>query len=114
MKKNIRLLFYWQKETTLQKVKLFESFSKNKQTKKFLIKDFALALIEKFFALNSDFYISILRISGNINQIAHHLNSGNYIIDDKKFFESAEDIKQAAQEMTKITHYIKQEMEQII
>lgn len=49
--------------------------------------------IEKFLEVNSEVYLSLSRVTGNINQLAHHLNAGNFVADSNDFFKTADELK---------------------
>lgn len=52
-----------------------------------------LAQIEEIIVMNSQILLDISRVTGNLNQIAYHLNAGNFISDDTKFYETSGELK---------------------
>lgn len=50
--------------------------------------------LERFLEVNSEVYLSLSRVTGNINQIAYHLNSGNFDANPDDFFRSADELKE--------------------
>ncbi|GAA7257985.1 hypothetical protein HpCK38_15950 [Helicobacter pylori] len=68
------------------------------QTMRDLIKkravDKKMKEFEKMFEIYSEIYLDLSRVCGNINQIAHHLNTGNFIADPVLFFQQADKMKE--------------------
>lgn len=90
----------------LERISKRRKMSKNRIIRELVKKrglDKRILKIEKLFEINADIILSLSRVTGNINQIAHHLNSGNFIADPKEFFEVADELKIISKEFLKIS-----------
>lgn len=48
---------------------------------------------EKAFEVFAEIYLVMSRVCGNLNQLAHHLNAGNFVADSNDFFTLADEMK---------------------
>lgn len=61
-----------------------------------------LAQIEEIIVMNSQILLDISRVTANLNQIAYHLNAGNFISNDEQFFETTTALKALVKEALQV------------
>lgn len=117
MKKVFTIRLTEEENEILEKLAKKQKTTKSKIIKNLILKranDKRMQNIEKLFVINSEIYLALSRVTGNINQIAYHLNSGNFIADSKSFFETAEELKQIAKEFMKFCKENQEKIQEVI
>lgn len=61
-----------------------------------------IAQIEEIIVMNSQILLDISRVTANLNQLAYHLNAGNFMSDDARFYEISSELKALVKEAIQI------------
>lgn len=69
---------------------------------------------ERVFEIYAEIYLDLSRVCGNLNQIAHHLNTGNFIADSTLFFQQADKMKEIAHFFMEKTKEQQEKLQEIL